>query len=112
MSGPSRQYPSRAQWLRRLAQRRHDRVAFVFSGGGPLGALQVGAVKALFEAGVRPEIAVGTSVGALNATFVAFDPTPEGSQRLERVWLSITDGDLFPGGRFRPSWARMLSRGN
>jgi NTE family protein len=104
--------PSRSQWLRRLAGRRQDRVAFVFSGGGPLGALQVGATHALFDHGIKPDIAVGTSVGGLNATFVAFNPTPEGIERLGRFWLSLHDTDLFPGGRFKASWARMLVRGN
>lgn len=104
--------PSRAQWLRRLAQRRRDRVAFVFSGGGPLGALQVGSVRALFEHGVTPDMTVGTSVGALNATFVAFNPTPGGSDNLARVWRGLSDSDLFPGGRFKASWARFLVRGD
>lgn len=104
---------SRAQWLRRLATRRKDTVAFVFSGGGPLGALQVGALKALSERGIRPDLCVGTSVGALNATWTAFDPTPEGVVRLENTWLRMKDNDLFPGGgRFKASWARMLVRGN
>ena len=105
--------PSRAQWLRRLAYRRRDTVAFVFSGGGPLGALQVGTLKALYEHGIRPDLAVGTSVGALNATWTAFDPSPEGVVKLEDSWLRMKDTDLFPGGgRFKASWARMLVRGN
>lgn len=104
--------PSRSQWLRRLASRRKDCVAFVFSGGGPLGALQVGALKALFEQGITPDMAVGTSVGGLNATFMAFDPTPSGVEGLERIWRSLDDAELFPGGRFRASWARFLARGN
>lgn len=108
-----RPQPSRAQWLRRLATRRQDRVAFVFSGGGPLGALQVGTLKALYEHDIRPDLVVGTSVGALNATWTAFDPTPDGLQRLESSWLRMEDNDLFPGGgRFKASWARMLVRGN
>ncbi|MBW3593993.1 MAG: patatin-like phospholipase family protein [Actinobacteria bacterium] len=110
--GP-RPQPSRAQWLRRLAYRRKDSVAFVFSGGGPLGALQVGTLKALYEHDIRPDLAVGTSVGALNATWTAFDPTPDGVARLESTWLRMKDSDLFPGGgRFKASWARMLVRGN
>lgn len=105
--------PTRTQWLRRLAlRRREDKVAFAFSGGGPLGAMQVGALKALYEFGVRPDLVVGTSVGALNATWTAFDPTPEGAKGLEKLWLELTDADLFPGGRFRASWARFLVRGN
>lgn len=106
-----RDNPSRAQWLRRLAQRRRDRVAFVFSGGGPLGALQVGQLKALLERDVRPELAVGTSVGALNAAFVAFEPTLSGVHGLEQRWKQLKDEDLFPGGRFHVPWARMLRRG-
>jgi NTE family protein len=85
----------------------------VFSGGGPLGALQVGTLKALYEHDIRPDLAVGTSVGALNATWTAFDPTPDGLKRLESTWLKMKDDDLFPGGgRFKASWARMLVRGN
>jgi len=103
---------SRAQWLRRLALRRRDRVAFVFSGGGPLGALQVGALRALFEHNVHPDLVVGSSVGALNATFVAFDPTLSGVDALEGIWRSLTDQDLFPGSRLRATWARFLVRGD
>jgi NTE family protein len=104
--------PSRAQWLRRLARRRRDKVAFVFSGGGPLAALQVGTLKALTEHGVKPDLVVGTSAGALNATWTAMDPTPDGILELERRWRRLRDGDLFPGGRFKASWARMLVKGN
>lgn len=112
MTFPGRAHPSRAQWLRRLAARRQDRAAFVFSGGGPLGALQVGALKALYEHGVTPDLCVGTSVGAINATFVAFNSGPEAPAELERLWLSMTDQDLFPQARFRAQWARFLARGD
>lgn len=104
--------PSRAQWLRRLSSRRRDKVAIVLSGGGPLGAMQIGALRALFEHGVRPDIVVGTSVGAMNAASLAFDPTPEGLADMERKWRSLGEDDLFPGGRFRASWARMFVRGH
>src|SRR5688500_20410136 len=93
--------PSRAQWLRRLASRKKDKVAIVLSGGGPLGALQVGALKGLFEHGVRPDMVVGTSVGSMNAAYLAFNPTPEGVRDMERHWRDFTEDDLFPGGRFR-----------
>lgn len=112
MKNQAKAHPSRAQWLRRLAQRRRDRVAFVFSGGGPLGALQVGAVQALFDHGVTPDLTVGTSVGALNATFTAFNPTTAGAESLGRIWTGLADADLFPGGRFKATWARFLVRGN
>jgi NTE family protein len=102
---------SRTQWLRRLASRRKDKVAIVLSGGGPLGALQVGAVKALIESGVAPDLFVGTSVGALNAAFLAFDPTTKGVARLEDVWRNLGTADLF-AARWRLSWTRFLTRGN
>lgn len=84
----------------------------MFSGGGPLGALQAGALRALCEQGIYPELTVGTSVGALNATFTAFDPSIEGAEKLQKMWLEMRESDLFPGGRFKASWARMLVRGN
>lgn len=111
-SEPERTALSRAQWLKRLARRRRDRIAFVFSGGGPLGALQVGALKALVERAVLPELVVGTSVGALNAAFLAFAPTQRGVADLEEIWRGMKDEDLFPGGRFGATWARFLVRGN
>lgn len=45
--------------------------AFVLGGGGSRGALQVGALRALLEAGIEPDLWVGTSVGAINATHMA-----------------------------------------
>src|SRR5688572_4150456 len=104
--------PSRAQWLRRLSSRRKNKVAIVLSGGGPLGALQVGALKGLFEHGVRPDMVVGTSVGSMNAAYLAFNPTPDGVKEMEAHWRAFTEEDLFPGGRFRAAWARMFVRGN
>ena len=45
--------------------------AFVLSGGGSLGAVQVGMLQALAARGVEPDLLIGTSVGALNASYVA-----------------------------------------
>jgi predicted acylesterase/phospholipase RssA len=41
-------------------------VAFVHSGGASLGTIQVGMAKALIERDVRPDVVVGTCVGALD----------------------------------------------
>jgi NTE family protein len=76
------------------------REVVVFSGGGSLGAAQVGALQALFEAGIRPDVVVGCSVGALNAAYIAVDPTHERAVALERTWRSMTRHDVFPDGRF------------
>jgi NTE family protein len=48
--------------------------AFVLGGGGLLGAHEVGMLRALAEAGIRPDIVVGTSIGAVNGAFIAADP--------------------------------------
>lgn len=102
---------SRVQWLRRLALRRNDRVAFVLSGGGPYGAMQVGMLQALAAAGVAPDLVVGTSAGSLNAAFVAADPR-DGVAALATIWRSLNDEDLFPGAKRRSSWARMIMKGD
>jgi len=72
----------------------------VFSGGGSLGAAQVGAIQALFEAGIVPDAVVGCSVGAINAAYVAMDPTAERMADLESVWRSMRRHEVFPDGRF------------
>lgn len=46
----------------------------MLGGGGVLGAYEVGMLRALSEAGVTPDVVVGTSVGAINGAFVAADP--------------------------------------
>ena len=59
--------------------------AFVLGGGGLLGAHEVGMLRALAEAGVRPDLVVGTSIGALNGVLVAADPAGAAA-RLSRMW--------------------------
>jgi NTE family protein len=63
--------------------------AFVLGGGGVLGAVEVGMLRALFEAGVAPELVLGTSVGALNGALVARDPTPAVVERLTELWRGV-----------------------
>jgi NTE family protein len=70
--------------------------AFVLSGGASLGAAQVGMLLALAEAGVRPDLIVGTSVGAVNGGWVACRADPDGVQELARLWRSLTRADVFP----------------
>jgi len=76
------------------------REAVVLSGGGSLGAAQVGALQALFEAGVVPDVVIGCSVGALNGAFVAVDPSPQRANELEQVWRGMSRRAVFPNGRF------------
>lgn len=62
------------------------RTAFVLSGGGSLGAVQVGMLRSLAERGWQPDFLVGVSAGALNAAFIAgpFGDVPV--EDLERIW--------------------------
>jgi NTE family protein len=69
----------------------------VLSGGASLGALQVGMVRALYEREVTADLLVGTSVGALNAAFIASRPqTPATARELARAWHEIERQDAFP----------------
>ena len=76
---------------RNHAVKRHLRpkTAFVFDGGGSLGAVEVGMPKAITSYGVQADLVVGSSVGAINAAFFAGEPTGDGVQRLERSPLGV-----------------------
>ena len=71
-------------------------VAFVLSGGSSLGSIQVGMLQGLFEAGITPDFLVGTSVGAVNAAWIAGSPDEAGVARLKDIWLSLRRDDVFP----------------
>jgi NTE family protein len=87
------------------------RTAFVLSGGGSLGAVQVGMLKALFESGVTPDILIGTSVGAVNAAWVAGRPGADGMADLADIWLGLRRQDVFPLSPLM-SAAGLLGRSN
>jgi len=72
------------------------RTAFVLSGGGSLGAVQVGMLQALTEAGICPDLLIGASVGAVNAAFIAAHPCYEGAVRLGEIWRGLRRQDIFP----------------
>jgi NTE family protein len=80
------------------------KTAFVLAGGGSLGAVQVGMLRALLESGVRPDMVVGSSVGAINGAYFAGDPTSAGVSRLERLWCGLKRSDIFPW-----TWRRLFS---
>ena len=79
------------------------RIALVLSGGGALGAYEVGVLKVLEAAGIRPAILAGVSVGAINAVLWlahGFRTLP-----LERVWSRLRASTV--GMR----WVTLLVRG-
>ena len=71
--------------------------AFVLSGGGSLGAVQVGMLQALHAHGVRPGLLVGTSAGAVNAAWVAgHGMSADSLEELAHVWTGLRRGHIFP----------------
>lgn len=74
--------------------------AFVLAGGGSLGAAQVGMLESLLEAGIVPELVVGTSAGALNGAMLVGDPTPEGVRGLAALWTGLRRSSVFPTSPF------------
>jgi NTE family protein len=76
--------------------RAKPKTAFVFAGGGSLGAIQVGMMQALAIHGITADFVVGSSVGAMNCAFYAGTPTLEGTRQLARIWGSLRRRDVFP----------------
>ncbi|WP_061964301.1 patatin-like phospholipase family protein [Demequina aurantiaca] len=80
-------------------------VGLVLGGGGVRGAVEVGMVRALFEAGVTPDVIVGTSIGAINGAAVAANPTPSVVDTMEAAWSSPSAGAIYG-----ENWTRQLCR--
>ncbi|WP_261571302.1 patatin-like phospholipase family protein [Frankia gtarii] len=76
-------------------------MAFVLGGGGILGASEVGMLAALLDAGILPDLVVGTSVGAINGAAVAAEPAPATIDRLTELWSQLGISDVFAGGPAR-----------
>jgi NTE family protein len=76
----------------------------VLSGGGNQAVGQVGMLRALFERGIFPDVLVGTSAGAWNASVIAADPTLRGVESLIETWESLRGEMIFPEGRLARAW--------
>lgn len=79
-------------------------LAFVLSGGGNRGPLEVGALQVLLEHGIVPDMLVGSSAGAINAAFLAIDPTPQMASRLTGLWVKAGDEHVFGSNRLTILW--------
>jgi len=62
-----------------------------------LGAAEVGMLQALFAHQIRPDLIVGTSVGAINGALVAADPAPSAVGRLRGGWEGVGAKGVFAG---------------
>ncbi len=82
----------------------------MLSGGGNLGAFQVGMLRALTEAGIEADVVVGCSVGALNGAAYCQDPTMRGTRVLEELWRRIEGRQVMPSG-WIPQAVQLARRG-
>jgi len=88
-------------------------LAFVLGGGGARGALQVGAIRALFEAGLKPDLLVGTSIGAINATGLAvWGLNQAGLEKLEHAYQLMEDSKLMDPRLLQFAWNAVSNRPN
>jgi NTE family protein len=62
-------------------------------------------IRALAERGIRPDLILGCSVGAINGAGLAEDPAPAGVGRLERLWRDLDGKQLMPSGVLPPAVA-------
>ncbi|HWH28080.1 MAG TPA: patatin-like phospholipase family protein [Mycobacteriales bacterium] len=76
-----------------------SRTLLVLGGGGSLGAFQVGGLLALAENGVVPDALFGCSAGALNAAFLASDPSLHRARELADWWARSESHRLLAPGR-------------
>jgi len=74
-----------------------EKLAFALSGGGSRGALQIGAMYALLEYGLKPDFVIGASIGAVNATFLALNGFSTATiDKLASAWRLAQASDLMP----------------
>lgn len=89
----------------------NNKLAFVLSGGGARGALQIGSLSALLENGFLPDLLVGTSIGAVNAAFLAVHGySREALDLLTEAWHQGASLDLLPNNYIRLTLQAMLGR--
>ncbi|WP_042878137.1 patatin-like phospholipase family protein [Cupriavidus necator] len=81
-----------------------EKTAFVFAGGGSLGAIQVGMLRELVAWGVMPDIVIGASAGAINGAYFACNPGVAGAGRLDELWRGIRRSDIMPWS-WRSVWS-------
>lgn len=65
--------------------------ALVLEGGGAKGAYQIGAIKALLEDDYKFNTVIGTSIGAINAAFIAQGDI----DKIEKLWKTLSFKELM-----------------
>jgi NTE family protein len=72
-------------------------IGIVLSGGGAKGDFELGALRAIYNRGIRPTVLTGTSVGAILAAKLAENATTDAAlSELEAIWYGFTgDYDMY-----------------
>ena len=92
------------------ARRTVEPMTSPMAGGGNLGAIQAGMLRALSEHKIRPDLILGCSVGAINGAAFATDPTLAGARLLETRWRNVTAEAVMPPGRL-PGAVQLVRKG-
>lgn len=81
--------------------------SLVLEGGGAKGAYQIGVVKALREAGFEFDVITGTSIGAINAAYLAQGKFDEAY----KLWKTLSFSEIFDidGGHIENAMNAKLS---
>lgn len=73
---------------------RKNSIGIAFSGGGLQGIAHIGAVKALYELGIKPQFVSGTSSGAAMASIVAMGFSADEMQEIaKKYWKELAEID-------------------
>lgn len=80
-------------------------IAFVLSGAGNRGPLEVGALRALLEKGIQPDLVVGTSAGAINAAYIAVRGlSAEALDEMADLWRNVNSDTIYPENLLQIAW--------
>ena len=60
-----------------MMENRKNAIGFAFSGGGLQGIAHIGAMRALYELGIKPQYVSGTSSGSVMALLAAMGLEPD-----------------------------------
>jgi len=112
---PQPERPPRAEALVPIVNANRPVVAFVLGGGGARGFAHTGALKVLDEAGIRPDLVVGTSAGsfagALYAGGIRGDALVEAARTVhqsEIVQIVVPDRGFIDGEKLQSYVNRAL----
>ena len=73
---------------------RSNAIGISFSGGGLQGIAHIGAIRALYELGVKPQYVSGTSSGSVIAALMAMEYTPDEMEvAATKHWKTLADID-------------------